>query len=108
MDPQYGGLILHTIYCKMYSPQGTYADSYEHPQQCCFLRNQHNYSIHLNYYSRMADEKNAQGFLRLLDSYNRWRSARETTFQHFVSEYPEISKSPDVKTLQLKHPTRKL
>lgn len=56
---------------------------------------------------RLANERNAQGFLRLLDFYEMWRTARETTFQHFLAKYPKIAKSPNTKVIEFKHPTKK-
>ncbi|KAK3581247.1 hypothetical protein CHS0354_032968 [Potamilus streckersoni] len=41
---------------------------------------------------RLSAEKSAQGFLRLLEPYQRWCSVRDKTFSHFQEKYPDIVK----------------
>lgn len=60
------------------------------------------------FYFRLAIDLNAQGFLRLLDSFQIWWSAREKTFQHFIKKYPNIAETPSNKSICFKHPAKKL
>ncbi|KAL3851852.1 hypothetical protein ACJMK2_015554 [Sinanodonta woodiana] len=41
---------------------------------------------------RLSAEKSVQGFLRLLEPYQRWCSIRDKTFSHFQEKYPDIVK----------------
>lgn len=55
---------------------------------------------------KLAEEGDVQGFLTLLRPYSMWQDARERTFQHFVTAFPDIVQRKNLQTLTLSHPIK--